>query len=375
MTQSTARQKVSRIGVAEPWMVYGAYGYTGRRIVRALLSRGHRPVLAGRDAGQLQALACEYGDLQTRVFDANSFPGPPGFPGKRGLLINAAGPFAYTAVALARSCIESGCHYMDVGNEPGVLQEIYKLNDEAAAAGVVLLPGAGFGVTLSSCLALRLKVAVPDANDLDILLAPSSAGRGPGTQKTFLQGVLQGAMGVRDGVWQQLPRYGTPRRRRLPFGQMTLIPAALGDAEAARLTTNINNITAHIGLRLPPALAVCILNGVRLALNAPGIRQKVRKRIMSPSRTGKVPPSAEARTGTFREHRSYVWAACRSRTGSERAMWVEAGEGYEVTVEAVVASADAIASGKVSRYGAHTAASAFGAGFLDRLPGVTVRSA
>ncbi len=359
--------------MAEAWTVYGAYGYTGRRIVRALLSRGHRPVLAGRDPKQLQALASEYGSLQTRVFDANGLPNSAGLPGKGGMLINAAGPFAYTAVALARFCIESGCHYIDVGNEPEVLQEIYKLHDRAAAAGVVLLPGAGFGVTLSSCLALQLKLAVPDASELDILLAPSTAGRGPGTQKTFLQGVLKGAMGVRDGVWQRLPRYGTPQRRRLPFGQMTLVPAALGDAEAARLTTNISNITAHIGLGLPPALAASILSGVRLVLNAPGIRQQVRKRITSPSSAGKGPARDEAPSA--REHRSYVWAACRSRTGSERAMWVQAGEGYEVTVDAVVASAEAIGSGKASRFGAHTAASAFGAEFLDRLPGVTVRSA
>lgn len=372
--KSTA-QAVPRIGVARSWMVYGAYGYTGHRIVRALLRRGHRPVLAGRDPGRLRALASEYGNLETRVFDANSSTNSPNLPGKGGLLINAAGPFAYTAVALARCCIESGCHYMDVGNEPEVLQELYKLNDRAAAAGVVLLPAAGFGATLSSCLALQLKVDMPDAHELDIMIAPSTAGRGPGTQKTFLQGVLQGPAGVRNGVWQHLPRYGTVRRRRLPFGHMTLVPAAIGDAEAARLTTNISHVTAHIGLGLPPALAVCILNGARLILNAPGIRQRVRKRITSPSGSGEVPTVAEASAVVAPEHRSYVWAACRNRTGSERAIWVQAGEGYEVTADAVLSAAEAIGGGKVSRHGAHTAASAFGAEFLDQLGGVTIQSA
>jgi hypothetical protein len=58
-------------------------------------------------------------------------------------------------------------------------------------------------------------------------------------------------------------------------------------------------------------------------------------------------------------------------------MWVQAGEGYGVTVDAVVVSAEAIASGRMSRFGAHTAASAFGranafgSGVSGPLAGVT----
>ena len=38
------------------WMLYGAYGRTGRLIVDEALRRGHRPVLAGRDAAKLEQL-------------------------------------------------------------------------------------------------------------------------------------------------------------------------------------------------------------------------------------------------------------------------------------------------------------------------------
>ena len=34
------------------WMIYGAYGYTGRLAVELALARGHRPTLAGRDVRQ-----------------------------------------------------------------------------------------------------------------------------------------------------------------------------------------------------------------------------------------------------------------------------------------------------------------------------------
>jgi short subunit dehydrogenase-like uncharacterized protein len=38
------------------WMLYGAYGTTGRVILDEALRRGHRPILAGRDGAQLSAL-------------------------------------------------------------------------------------------------------------------------------------------------------------------------------------------------------------------------------------------------------------------------------------------------------------------------------
>jgi putative NADH-flavin reductase len=38
------------------WMLYGAYGSTGRLILDEAVRRGHRPLLAGRDAAQLAAL-------------------------------------------------------------------------------------------------------------------------------------------------------------------------------------------------------------------------------------------------------------------------------------------------------------------------------
>jgi short subunit dehydrogenase-like uncharacterized protein len=37
------------------WMLYGAYGSTGRLILDEALRRGHRPILAGRDSAQLSA--------------------------------------------------------------------------------------------------------------------------------------------------------------------------------------------------------------------------------------------------------------------------------------------------------------------------------
>ena len=49
------------------WMLYGAYGSTGRLILDEALRRGHRPVLAGRDGAQLAALSRETGLSTVRL--------------------------------------------------------------------------------------------------------------------------------------------------------------------------------------------------------------------------------------------------------------------------------------------------------------------
>ena len=39
---------------APPWMLYGAAGYTGTLIAQHAHERGHRPVLAGRNAPSIK---------------------------------------------------------------------------------------------------------------------------------------------------------------------------------------------------------------------------------------------------------------------------------------------------------------------------------
>ena len=77
-------------------MIYGAYGYTGALIAREAAARGTRPLLAGRDAGKVGALAAELA-LQGRSFVLDD-PAAlrEGLAGLT-LVLNCAGPFSATA--------------------------------------------------------------------------------------------------------------------------------------------------------------------------------------------------------------------------------------------------------------------------------------
>ena len=53
------------------WLVYGAYGYTGKLVAQEAVRRGHSPVLAGRNAARVEALAQEL-QLRSRAFSLDA---------------------------------------------------------------------------------------------------------------------------------------------------------------------------------------------------------------------------------------------------------------------------------------------------------------
>ena len=79
------------------------------------------------------------------------------------LVLNAAGPFLHTAAPLAEACLAAGVHYLDIGNELQVFRTLYDLDQRAQRAGVAIIPGAGFGVVATNCLARYVSDAVGGA--------------------------------------------------------------------------------------------------------------------------------------------------------------------------------------------------------------------
>ena len=134
------------------FLIYGANGYTGALIAHEAATRGRRPILAGRNADALATLARVMG-LEHRVFAL----GNPGAidEGIRGVevVLHCAGPFAHTSRPMADACLRTGTHYLDITGEAAVFESLAARSAEALASGVMLLPGAGFDVVPSDCLA------------------------------------------------------------------------------------------------------------------------------------------------------------------------------------------------------------------------------
>ena len=163
---------------SQSWMLYGASGYTGSLIARHAHERGHRPLLAGRSAAGITALA-EQLDMPHRVLTLDDPAALSAALGGVDLVLNAAGPFLHTTTPLAEACLAAGAHYLDIGNELQVFLTLYDLDQRAQRAGVAIIPGAGFGVVATNCLARYLSAAVGGAQHLEVAARPPPPGRAP----------------------------------------------------------------------------------------------------------------------------------------------------------------------------------------------------
>src|SRR6476646_10132605 len=104
------------IPMASNWMLYGAYGTTGRLILDEALRRGHRPLLAGRDGAQLSALGQATG-LSTLRLPLDDSAALRVALSRVSLVLLAAGPYSLTGPPMRAACLDAGCSYLDINAE------------------------------------------------------------------------------------------------------------------------------------------------------------------------------------------------------------------------------------------------------------------
>jgi short subunit dehydrogenase-like uncharacterized protein len=163
------------------FLIYGANGYTGELIAREAVRRGHKPILAGRNAEKLGTLAKELG-LESRAFPLKK----PQLDGVDAVL-HCAGPFVHTSAPMVRACLDAGAHYLDITGELTVFEAILGMNDAANHAGVTLIPGVGFDVVPTDCLAAMLAARLPGAAELELAFYSPGAEISRGTLKTMIE--------------------------------------------------------------------------------------------------------------------------------------------------------------------------------------------
>lgn len=150
-------------------MIYGATGYTGRMAARHATAAGMNPVLAGRDAPRLAALAGEL-DVEYRRFDLDDSATVDAALHGVSAVLNCAGPFMRTAQPLMTAAIRSGVHYLDTAAELNSYHLAETLDDKAKAAGVMLLPGSGGSVAMLGCLTAHAAGRVTDPQHVRVAL-------------------------------------------------------------------------------------------------------------------------------------------------------------------------------------------------------------
>ncbi|MBG0831834.1 saccharopine dehydrogenase NADP-binding domain-containing protein [Planomonospora sp. ID67723] len=133
------------MGSGQTVAVFGAYGHTGRFVVAELRERGFVPVLSGRDAGKLQALAASHPGLEARPASVDDPVSLDRALAGTAAVINCAGPFAATAAPVIEAALRAGIPYVDVAAEIEANVDTFAhFTDRARAAGAVIVPAMAF---------------------------------------------------------------------------------------------------------------------------------------------------------------------------------------------------------------------------------------
>ncbi|HEX8692219.1 MAG TPA: saccharopine dehydrogenase NADP-binding domain-containing protein [Longimicrobium sp.] len=342
------------------FLLYGSYGYTGRLIARRAVDAGLRPLLAGRDRDQVAAHAAELG-LQHRAFALDDRAALDAALGEVPVVLHSAGPFAHTAAPMAEACLRTGTHYLDITGEIAVFEAMAALGERARAAGVMLLPGAGFDVVPSDCLAAHLKRRLPSAVRLRLAFRALGGGLSRGTATTMVENVQRGGAVRRGGRITPVPAAWKARTVDFGRGPVSVTTIPWGDVSTAYHSTGIPDIEVYT--RVPASQRRLMVASRRLGwlLGSGPVQRFLKGRI----RKGKPGPTeAERASGG-----SLLWGEVEDAEARRAVSRMRTPEGYTLTAMTSVEIVRKVLAGQAPP-GFQTPSLAYGPDWVLELEGV-----
>jgi short subunit dehydrogenase-like uncharacterized protein len=342
-----------------PALLYGANGYTGRLIARLAAGRNVQLILAGRSRKPIARLAGELG-LAYRVFALDDDDVvAAGLDGVAAVL-HCAGPFIGTYEPMARACIARGVHYLDITGEIDVFEALAARDAQAREAGVMLLPGVGFDVVPTDCLAVYLDRALPDATRLLLGFTGAARSISRGTARTMVQNMDRPSRIRHDGRITEIPAGSLLREVDFGRGPRTSVAISWGDVASAWYSTGIPNIEVY-----RPA-SPALLRAMRLAGRA---RWLVGSRPVRALARGLIrlrpegPSDEQLATGS-----SVVWGRVEDDAGNGVEARVHVPDGYALTADAALHILGRVLRGEVEA-GFQTPAMMYGPDLILALAG------
>jgi short subunit dehydrogenase-like uncharacterized protein len=345
---------------ATPILVYGAYGYTGDLVLRRAREVGIAPIAAGRDAARTEATARDHG-LTARsasLDDAGALDRM--LDGVR-VVLHCAGPFARTSRPMADACLRRGVHYLDVTGELEVFEALAARDAEAKRAGVVLLPGTGFDVVPSDCLAAHLARRMPGAWSLALAFR-IVGGISRGTMTTTIENAGKGGAIRRGGKIVKVP--AAWRSREVDFGDgkpRLAVSIPWGDVSTAWHSTGIPDVAVYMAVSPAQRRQMMLSRWLGWLLSS-GFMQR---RLLAKVKSGAAGPTDAQRASGA----SLLWGEVTDERGARLETRLRCPEAYTLTAMTAVECARRVLAGEVPP-GFHTPSRAFGPDFITSFDGV-----
>jgi len=342
-------------------VLYGSYGYTGKIIAQECKSKNLKVILAGRNKEELEKQSKETG-YPYEVVDISDSVSLKSLLKKGAIVIHCGGPFKHTAQAMAEACLETKTHYTDITGEHQVFELLAGYDQRGKDAGITIMPGTGFDVVPSDCLALHLKNRLPSATHLQLAFTMSKGGISRGTSKSMTEGFGYGSLIRKNG--KLTPIHLGEKVLEIDFGpfKTKTINIPWGDISTAWRTTGIPNIEVYTGATDKMIKSARMTKYINWFLRLRWVKRYMLKKIDERP----AGPSEEKRNSG----RSFLWGKVWDDSGKACVSQLETLSGYSLTAKTAVLIAQKILNGNF-KTGYQTPAMTFGADLIMEIESTT----
>jgi short subunit dehydrogenase-like uncharacterized protein len=340
-------------------VVFGATGYTGRLTAEALVERGARPVLAGRDGARLEDLAADLGgELDTAVADVARPETVRALVERGDVLVSTVGPFRRYGEPAVQAAIAGGAHYLDSTGEGEFIRAVFeRYGAGAEAAGAGLLTAFGYDFVPGNLAgALALRDAGGRATRVDVgYYITGRAAMSSGTRASAPGVALARSFAWRGG--QLVDDRPARRMREFTVRGRARPGVSIGGSEhfaLPRAAPGLREVNVYLGWFGPLSRG---LQGVSLLAAVPGVRPALEAVSGQLVRGTGAGPDAAARAGSSSHVQAVAYDARDQQVGHAV---LEGPNGYDLTGRFLAWGAERAASGGLKGTGALGPVDGFG---------------
>jgi short subunit dehydrogenase-like uncharacterized protein len=344
------------------FLLYGANGYTGKLIAKLAATYNLQPILAGRTEANIKPLADEL-QLSYRIVDLDNKAVLENALSKVKLVLHAAGPYVYTAKQMIEACLQTGVHYIDINGDISVFEMLKKYDAAAKEKNIMVMPGVGFDVVPTDCIAQQLKNKMPDATHLKLAFASIGGGLSHGTATTMVGKIGEGGAVRENGKIVRKPLGQKGMWVSLGEKKLFVMTIPWGDVSTAYTTTGIPNIETYTGMA-PKVYRILKLQwAFNWLLRTEFVRNIIRKKIKAKP----AGPSDEQRKNSS----SLVWGEAGNASGKKITACISCLDGYTLTAHSSLLISKKILEENF-KTGYQTPAGCYGENLIMEVPGTKI---
>lgn len=340
-------------------VIYGSYGYTGKLITRIAAGSDIPVLLSGRNEQELIRQSGQF-NLPYQKASLDSETEMDGLLEDAAVVIHCAGPFEKTWKAMAEACLRNSCHYLDITGEITVFESLKVAGNRFKDKGLVALPGVGFDVVPTDCMAAYLHTLVPEAISLELAFMGLGSGISRGTARTMIENLGTGGVVRRGGHLKSVPAAYKTKTIDFVVKESSTVSIPWGDISTAYTSTGIGDITVYMAADKKMIRAMKWSNYLNSLLRTDVVKNILKRKV---ERRSDGPDHKQRETG-----KSFIWGRVKSSEGLVTAAVFQTSEGYRLTADLSWMIALKVLQDKV-KPGYQTPSSLFGWELIFEHPG------